>query len=150
PPVLIESSVEICTSRGSKCRRWMRWAWKIRSGNGRSNSARTCARVQSRRTTPERSTAASVAGTGGAMCSFMPAPWREGPRNASGSLGALLHDCPFGRRRDVAGVLGEDAVLVARLRRLPLLSPRGELLGGDVHVDQPLVAVERDHVAVLD
>src|SRR5690348_763187 len=99
----------------------MRWAWKISSGNGRSNSVRTCARVQSRRTAPERSTAAPESGTGAATCSFIAAPWRGHPPNASGRRAALLDDRAFSRRRDVTRVLGEDAVLVARFRRLPLL-----------------------------
>ena len=39
-------------------RRWMRWAWNNRSGNGSSNSAAISARVQSWRTAPVRSRAA--------------------------------------------------------------------------------------------
>jgi len=44
---LIESSVEICTSPGAKCVRWMLCARNISSGNGSANNARTSTRVQS-------------------------------------------------------------------------------------------------------
>jgi hypothetical protein len=44
---LMERSVEICTSRGSKYLRWSDWARKISSLKGSANSARTPARVQS-------------------------------------------------------------------------------------------------------
>src|SRR5690606_10858589 len=46
------SSVETCTSFGSKCSRWMRAASNTRSLNGSANSASTSARVQSERIVP--------------------------------------------------------------------------------------------------
>src|SRR6202035_2517618 len=53
-----------------------------------------------------------------------------------------VDDRALRRRRHMPGILGQHAIAVARLRRLPLLAAGGELLRRHVELDQVLVAVE--------
>src|SRR5689334_25124624 len=51
--------------------------------------------------------------------------------------------------RDQLHVLRQQALGVARLGRFPLLAARSELLRRHVELDQPLLGVDRDRVALL-
>src|SRR5437763_6367964 len=59
-------------------------------------------------------------------------------------------DRTFARRRDVAQVFGHHALRVARLGRLPGCAAFRELLFSDVQLDQQLVRVDRDRVALAN
>lgn len=63
---------------------------------------------------------------------------------------SLVGHAAAGRVGDETGVLGQGAAGVARGRRLPGLPARGHLVLGDLKVDDALLGVDDDVVAVMD
>ncbi|KAM3536880.1 hypothetical protein BB8028_0006g01260 [Beauveria bassiana] len=63
---------------------------------------------------------------------------------------SLVGHAAAGRVGDETGVLGQGAAGVARGRRLPGLPARGHLVLGDLEVDDALLGVDDDVVAVMD
>src|SRR5262245_28284810 len=61
----------------------------------------------------------------------------------------LMSDCTLACRRYMARILREDTILVAGLRRSPLLAPRGQFLRRDIELDETLGPVKGNRIAVF-